>query len=94
MLHRAGRGSINPLLIEKIVSQSLWRNGIARWTSNPEAPGSSPGRDVNQLVVAFWMRGDGRQRCSFSDFAAEMRLTRLICVQLDRGMVRWIDHQR
>lgn len=28
-----------------IPAQSLWRNGIARWTSNPEAPGSSPGRD-------------------------------------------------
>ena len=28
-----------------ILAQSLWRNGIARWTSNPEAPGSSPGRD-------------------------------------------------
>lgn len=27
------------------LAQSLWRNGIARWTSNPEAPGSSPGRD-------------------------------------------------
>ena len=25
---------------------SLWRNGLARWTSNPEVPGSSPGRDV------------------------------------------------
>lgn len=91
MLHRAGRGRINPLLIEKIVSQSLWRNGIARWTSNPEAPGSSPGRDVNQWVVAFWRKGDGRQRCSFSDFAAEMRLTRLLCLQRDRKMVRWMD---
>lgn len=28
-----------------VLAQSLWRNGIARWTSNPEAPGSSPGRD-------------------------------------------------
>lgn len=25
--------------------RSLWRNGRARWTSNPEVPGSSPGRD-------------------------------------------------
>ncbi len=53
MLRRAGRGSINPLLIEKNVSQSLWRNGIARWTSNPEAPGSSPGRDVDLKVWLF-----------------------------------------
>lgn len=28
-----------------VLPWSLWRNGIARWTSNPEAPGSSPGRD-------------------------------------------------
>lgn len=27
------------------VVRSLWRNGRARWTSNPEVPGSSPGRD-------------------------------------------------
>ena len=32
------------------VAQSLWRNGIARWTSNPEAPGSSPGRDGSLCV--------------------------------------------
>lgn len=50
MLRRAGRGSINPVLIEKTVPQSLWRNGIARWTSNPEAPGSSPGRDESLCV--------------------------------------------
>lgn len=61
MLHRAGRGSINPLLIEKIVSQSLWRNGIARWTSNPEAPGSSPGRDESLCVP------NGRPAVTFDD---------------------------
>lgn len=33
-----------------ILAQSLWRNGIARWTSNPEAPGSSPGRDESLCV--------------------------------------------
>ena len=51
MLHRAGRGSINTFLIEKNTAQSLWRNGIARWTSNPEAPGSSPGRDDDEESV-------------------------------------------
>lgn len=45
MLRGAGRGGINPFLIDQNVAESLWRNGIARWTSNPEAPGSSPGRD-------------------------------------------------
>lgn len=29
----------------ELVVRSLWRNGRARWTSNPEVPGSSPGRD-------------------------------------------------
>lgn len=54
MLRRAGRGSINPVLIEKTVPQSLWRNGIARWTSNPEAPGSSPGRDVDVRIRLYF----------------------------------------
>lgn len=33
--------------------RSLWRNGRARWTSNPEVPGSSPGRDDLQAGVSF-----------------------------------------
>lgn len=33
--------------------RSLWRNGRARWTSNPEVPGSSPGRDGLQAGVSF-----------------------------------------
>lgn len=37
--------SINPPFALLVLPESLWRNGIARWTSNPEAPGSSPGRD-------------------------------------------------
>lgn len=35
------------------VGRSLWRNGRARWTSNPEVPGSSPGRDDLQAGVSF-----------------------------------------
>lgn len=34
--------------------RSLWRNGRARWTSNPEVPGSSPGRDGLQAGVSFF----------------------------------------
>ncbi|XP_072214881.1 Fc receptor-like protein 4 isoform X2 [Excalfactoria chinensis] len=33
--------------------RSLWRNGRARWTSNPEVPGSSPGRDDLQAAQAL-----------------------------------------
>lgn len=36
--------------------RSLWRNGRARWTSNPEVPGSSPGRDDLQAGVSFILR--------------------------------------
>ena len=59
MLSRAGRRSVKKVLITECVAGSLWRNGIARWTSNPEAPGSSPGRDVITKCAAFWMRGEG-----------------------------------
>lgn len=37
----------------ELVVRSLWRNGRARWTSNPEVPGSSPGRDDLQAGVSF-----------------------------------------
>lgn len=46
--------SINPPFALLVLPESLWRNGIARWTSNPEAPGSSPGRDgslATSLIV-------------------------------------------
>lgn len=33
--------------------RSLWRNGRARWTSNPEVPGSSPGRDDRLARASF-----------------------------------------
>ena len=36
-----------------VMVRSLWRNGRARWTSNPEVPGSSPGRDDLQAGVSF-----------------------------------------
>lgn len=36
-----------------LMVRSLWRNGRARWTSNPEVPGSSPGRDDLQAGVSF-----------------------------------------
>lgn len=36
-----------------LTARSLWRNGRARWTSNPEVPGSSPGRDDLQAGVSF-----------------------------------------
>ena len=32
--------------IASMPSKSLWRNGLAHWTSNSKVPGSSPGRDV------------------------------------------------
>ena len=53
--HRAGGGGapLNVHQIEKNGCASLWRNGIARWTSNPEAPGSSPGRDDATGGLAF-----------------------------------------
>lgn len=35
------------------VVRSLWRNGRARWTSNPEVPGSSPGRDGHLAGASF-----------------------------------------
>lgn len=35
------------------VVRSLWRNGRARWTSNPEVPGSSPGRDGHLAGTSF-----------------------------------------
>lgn len=35
------------------VVRSLWRNGRARGTSNPEVPGSSPGRDDLQAGGSF-----------------------------------------
>lgn len=35
------------------VVRSLWRNGRARWTSNPEVPGSSPGRDDRLARASF-----------------------------------------
>ena len=31
--------------------QSLWRNGLARWTSNSKVVGSSPTRDVFLLIT-------------------------------------------
>ncbi|CAM5175450.1 unnamed protein product [Eretmochelys imbricata] len=37
-----------------LVVRSLWRNGRARWTSNPEVPGSSPGRDDLQAGVFYF----------------------------------------
>ena len=33
-------------VLHRDISTSPWRNGLARWTSNPEVPGSSPGGDV------------------------------------------------
>ncbi len=60
-----------PCRARVILAQSLWRNGIARWTSNPEAPGSSPGRDESlcephgqtcghfyqmERMLMFWLR--------------------------------------
>ena len=35
------------------VVRSLWRNGRARWTSNLEVPGSSPGRDGHLAGTSF-----------------------------------------
>ena len=50
-----------PWQTRDILAQSLWRNGIARWTSNPEAPGSSPGRDESLCVPI------GRPAVTFDD---------------------------
>jgi hypothetical protein len=38
---------VHPLMV---VPVAQW---IARWTSNPKVPGSSPGRDVKQLFFKF-----------------------------------------
>ncbi|CAB1438048.1 unnamed protein product [Pleuronectes platessa] len=48
MLSRAGRRSVKKLFITGRVAGSLWRNGIARWTSNPEAPEEAPQRGPNR----------------------------------------------
>ena len=51
-----------------LLAQSLWRNGIARWTSNPEAPGSSPGRDESLCVP------HGRPAVTFVYWIDKMRM--------------------
>ncbi len=36
-----------------LAKQSLWRNGLAHWTSNSKVVGSSPTRDV--LSIFFFL---------------------------------------
>ena len=35
---------------------ALWRNGLARWTSDPEVPGSSPAGMFVCILVCFQKR--------------------------------------
>ena len=42
--HLVAAAARKPVL-KGLASTSPWRNGLARWTSNPEVPGSSPGGD-------------------------------------------------
>ncbi|CAK8691412.1 unnamed protein product [Clavelina lepadiformis] len=49
----------NVKMLKVIMSLSLWRNGLTRWTSNLEVPGSSPGRGVR---MAEWSKAPDSSR--------------------------------